>query len=64
MQGCGKLEAQGLCLRVEGRADRGGPKVLHQLGLGAPGLIIVDAVIAVQGGWEAVVEEALCGAHE
>jgi hypothetical protein len=64
LQGCGKLEVQGLCLRVKGRADRRGPKMLHQLGLEAPGLIILDAVIAAQGGWEAVVEETLCGARK
>jgi hypothetical protein len=38
--------------------------MLHQLGLEAPGLIILDAVIAAQGGWEAVVEETLCGARK
>lgn len=38
--------------------------MLHQLGLEAPGLIILDAVVAAQGGWEAVMEEALCGAYE
>lgn len=38
--------------------------MLHQLGLGTPGLIILDAMVATQRGWEAIVEEALCGAHE
>lgn len=38
--------------------------MLHQLGLGPSGLIILDAMIATQRGWEAVMEEALCGSHE
>lgn len=38
--------------------------MLHQLRLGAPGLIIADTVIAAHRGREAVMEEALRGAHK
>lgn len=54
LQGCGELEAQGLSLGVEGRADSRGPQVLHQLGLGAAGRVVLDAVVAVQGHRKAV----------
>lgn len=64
LQGCGELKAQGLRLGVEGRADSRGLQVLHQLGLGAPGRVVLDAVVAAQKHREAVLQEALRGAHE
>lgn len=63
-QGCGELESQGLSLGVEGRADSGGLQALHQLRLGAPGRVILDAVVAAQGHREAVQQKALRGAHK
>lgn len=62
-QGCGQLEAQGLSLGVKGRADGRSQQVLHQLGLGAPGCVVLDAVVAAQGHREPTLQEALCGAH-
>lgn len=64
MQGCGKLEVQGLGLGVEGRADSRGPQVLHQLRLEALGRVVLDAVVTSQERGKAVLQEGLCGAHK
>ena len=64
LQGCGQLELQGLGLGVEGRADSRGPQALHQLGLEAPGRVVLDAVVTAQERGKAVLQEVLRGAHE